>query len=72
MCVSIFDSLALAFHSKLDVYGKEPRIVVVTAVNPKLVSGKLASCHGVDYYNFFFWLLKAYIRSHVFWQESYI
>ncbi|CAN7043653.1 unnamed protein product [Brassica rapa subsp. trilocularis] len=41
VCVSIFDSLALAFHSKLDVYGKEPRIVVVTAVNPKLVSGKL-------------------------------
>ncbi|KAF2581817.1 hypothetical protein F2Q68_00003253 [Brassica cretica] len=41
VCVSIFDSLALAFHSKLDVYGREPRIVVVTAVNPKLVSGKL-------------------------------
>ncbi|CDY18487.1 BnaA01g27080D [Brassica napus] len=46
VCVSIFDSLALAFHSKLDVYGKEPRIVVVTAVNPKLVSGKLAG--GTD------------------------
>ncbi|KAF3496128.1 hypothetical protein DY000_02053533 [Brassica cretica] len=41
VCVSIFDSLALAFHSKLDGYRREPRFVVVTAVNPKLVSGKL-------------------------------
>lgn len=41
VCVSIFDSLALSFHNKLDGYGREPRIVVVTAVNPKLVSGKL-------------------------------
>ncbi|XP_033137296.1 uncharacterized protein LOC103838187 isoform X4 [Brassica rapa] len=38
---SIFGSLALSFHNKLDGYGREPRIVVVTAVNPKLVSGKL-------------------------------
>lgn len=59
VCVSIFDSLALAFHSKFDVYGREPRIVVVTAVNPKLVSGKLASCHAVDYYFYFFFVVKS-------------
>ncbi|WZZ23740.1 hypothetical protein YC2023_007141 [Brassica napus] len=41
VCVSMFDSLAQAFHNKLDGYGKEPRIVVATGVNPKMVSGKL-------------------------------
>ncbi|WZZ09137.1 hypothetical protein YC2023_095058 [Brassica napus] len=41
VCVSMFDSLALAFHNKLDGYGKEPRIVIVTGINPKMVSGKL-------------------------------
>ncbi|CAN6899615.1 unnamed protein product [Brassica oleracea] len=40
VCVSMFDSLAQAFHNKLDGYGKEPRIVVATGVNPKMVSGK--------------------------------
>ncbi|KAG2307846.1 hypothetical protein Bca52824_027594 [Brassica carinata] len=39
VCVSMFDSLALAFHTKLDGYRKEPRIVLVTAINPKMVSG---------------------------------
>ncbi|KAH0914309.1 hypothetical protein HID58_028755, partial [Brassica napus] len=29
VCVSMFDSLALAFHSKFDSYGREPRIVAV-------------------------------------------
>ncbi|CAN7026142.1 unnamed protein product [Brassica rapa subsp. trilocularis] len=41
VCVSLFDSLALAFHSKLDLYAREPRIVLVTGINPKNVSGKL-------------------------------
>ncbi|KAF3538136.1 hypothetical protein F2Q69_00025341 [Brassica cretica] len=41
VCVSMFDYLALAFHNKLDGYGKEPRIVIVTGINPKMVSGKL-------------------------------
>lgn len=40
VCVSMFDSLALAFHSKFDGYGREPMIVLVTAINPKIVSGK--------------------------------
>ncbi|KAJ4878947.1 Rep_fac-A_C domain-containing protein [Raphanus sativus] len=39
--VSVFDSLAFAFHSKLDGYGREPRIVLVTGINPKIFSGKL-------------------------------
>ncbi|KAH0936270.1 hypothetical protein HID58_013387 [Brassica napus] len=42
VCVSLFDSLALAFHSKLDLYGREPRIVLVTGINPKNVSDKRA------------------------------
>ncbi|KAH0928780.1 hypothetical protein HID58_014507, partial [Brassica napus] len=29
VCVSMFDSLALAFHSKFDSYGREPRIFAV-------------------------------------------
>ncbi|CAN6860061.1 unnamed protein product [Brassica oleracea] len=41
VCVSMFDSLALAFHSKFDGYGREPRIVLATSINPKIVSGKL-------------------------------
>ncbi|KAL0797217.1 hypothetical protein Bca101_068594 [Brassica carinata] len=41
VCVSLFDSLALAFHTKLDGYGREPKIVIVTGINPKVVLGKL-------------------------------
>ncbi|KAF8096421.1 hypothetical protein N665_0309s0047 [Sinapis alba] len=41
VCVSMFDSKALAFHTKLDSYGKEPKIVIVTSVNPKIVGGRL-------------------------------
>lgn len=41
VCVSMFESLAHAFHSKFDSYGKEPKIVLVTGINPKIVSGKL-------------------------------
>ncbi|KAH0837745.1 hypothetical protein HID58_092362, partial [Brassica napus] len=37
VCVSIFDSLALAFHSKLDVYGREPSWFRV----PCVLAGKL-------------------------------
>ncbi|XP_013603059.1 uncharacterized protein LOC106370527 isoform X2 [Brassica napus] len=39
-CVRLFDSLALAFHSKFDSYGREPRIILVTSVNPKIVAGR--------------------------------
>ncbi|KAF3532786.1 hypothetical protein DY000_02041068 [Brassica cretica] len=37
VCVSMFDSMALAFHTKFDSYKKEPRIVVATSINPKIV-----------------------------------
>ncbi|CAN6901966.1 unnamed protein product [Brassica oleracea] len=40
-CLCKYDSLALAFHGKFDGYGKEPRIVLVTSINPKIVSGNL-------------------------------
>ncbi|CAN6892892.1 unnamed protein product [Brassica oleracea var. botrytis] len=40
VCVSLFDHMALAFHTKFDSYGKEPRIVLATGVNPKIVGGK--------------------------------
>ncbi|KAF3520620.1 hypothetical protein DY000_02063881 [Brassica cretica] len=39
VCVSMFDSIALAFHTKFDSYKKEPRIVVATSINPKIVGG---------------------------------
>ncbi|KAG5378216.1 hypothetical protein IGI04_026058, partial [Brassica rapa subsp. trilocularis] len=41
VCVSLFDSLAHAFHGKLDCYGREPRIFIATDINPKMVAGKL-------------------------------
>ncbi|CAN6841293.1 unnamed protein product, partial [Brassica oleracea] len=40
VCVSLFDSLALSFHSKLDGYGREPRFVLAAGINPKMVAGK--------------------------------
>ncbi|CAH8323185.1 unnamed protein product [Eruca vesicaria subsp. sativa] len=41
ICVSMFDDLALAFHEKFDAYGKEPKIVLITSINPKIASGRL-------------------------------
>nr|VDD30039.1 unnamed protein product [Brassica oleracea] len=41
VCVSMFDSLALVFHTKLDSYGRKPRVVIATSVNPKIVGGHL-------------------------------
>uniref|UniRef100_M4CL55 DUF223 domain-containing protein n=1 Tax=Brassica campestris TaxID=3711 RepID=M4CL55_BRACM len=35
--VSMFDSMALAFHTKFDSYGKEPKVIIATSVNPKIV-----------------------------------
>ncbi|RID68697.1 hypothetical protein BRARA_C00840 [Brassica rapa] len=39
VCVSMFDSLALAFHTKFDSYGREPKVIIATGVNPKIVGG---------------------------------
>ncbi|CAF2164445.1 unnamed protein product, partial [Brassica napus] len=36
--VSLFDSLSLAFHSKLDGNGRDPRFVLATGINPKMVA----------------------------------
>ncbi|KAH0872553.1 LOW QUALITY PROTEIN: hypothetical protein HID58_069915 [Brassica napus] len=41
VCVSLFDGLPFAFHSKLDSYGSEPKVVVVTSINPKFVGALL-------------------------------
>ncbi|KAL0813811.1 hypothetical protein Bca101_070254 [Brassica carinata] len=41
VCVSMFDSMALAFHAKLDSYGREPKVIIVTSVNPNIVGGRL-------------------------------
>ncbi|CAH8306070.1 unnamed protein product [Eruca vesicaria subsp. sativa] len=41
VCIRMFDSMAVAFHSKFDGYEKEPKIILVTSVNPKIVGGRL-------------------------------
>lgn len=41
VCVSLFDALAYAFHEKLTRYGAEPKVVLVTSINPKIVGGEL-------------------------------
>ncbi|CAH8336196.1 unnamed protein product [Eruca vesicaria subsp. sativa] len=41
VCVSMFDSMALVFHTKFDSHKKEPRIVIATSINPKIVGGML-------------------------------
>ncbi|CAH8356276.1 unnamed protein product [Eruca vesicaria subsp. sativa] len=35
----MFDSQALALHSRFESFGREPKVVLVTGVNPKIVSG---------------------------------
>ncbi|KAF3587892.1 hypothetical protein F2Q69_00029816 [Brassica cretica] len=41
VCVSLFDGLAYAFHEKMTSYGAEPKVVLVTSINPKIVGGRL-------------------------------
>lgn len=41
----MFDSMALAFHAKLDSYGREPKVIIVTSVNPKIVGGMPFFCY---------------------------
>ncbi|KAL0663886.1 hypothetical protein Bca4012_100723 [Brassica carinata] len=36
-----FDDLTFAFHNKLESYGSEPKVVLVTSINPKVVGGRL-------------------------------
>ncbi|KAL0730736.1 hypothetical protein Bca4012_026830 [Brassica carinata] len=37
VCASLYDSVALAFLSKFDSYGKKPKLVLATSGNPKIV-----------------------------------
>ncbi|CAG7875828.1 unnamed protein product [Brassica rapa] len=39
MCVSLYEGLAFAFHNKLESYGSEVEVVLVTNIYPKVVGG---------------------------------
>lgn len=62
--VSMFDSMALAFHTKFDSYGKEPKVIIATSVNPKIVGGMLFC---VSYF-----LLHSYVYSSDSWQALFV
>ncbi|KAG2298749.1 hypothetical protein Bca4012_010244 [Brassica carinata] len=53
VCVSLFDALAYAFHEKLTRYGAEPKVVLVTSINPKIVGGRLF-LNGTSATHFYF------------------
>lgn len=60
VCVSMFDSLALAFHTKFDSYGREPKVIIATGVNPKIVGGRRFLC--IHTYN-----RQMHGRLYLFW-----
>ncbi|KAF8096726.1 hypothetical protein N665_0303s0049 [Sinapis alba] len=39
--LSMFEAQALVFHTKLEDFGCDPRVVVATTVNPRIVGGRL-------------------------------
>lgn len=41
VCVSLFDGLAFAFVEKMASYGGEPKVFLITSINPKIVGGRL-------------------------------
>lgn len=41
VCVSMFDDRAVTFHTKFDEHVSEPRVILFTSINPKVVGGKL-------------------------------
>nr|VDD57140.1 unnamed protein product [Brassica oleracea] len=41
VCISLFDGLAYSFHDKMTSYGVEPKVLLVTSINPKVVGGEL-------------------------------
>ncbi|WZZ34442.1 hypothetical protein YC2023_017843 [Brassica napus] len=41
VCVSLFDGLAFAFAEKMTRNGREPKVVLITSINPKVVGGRL-------------------------------
>lgn len=46
--LSLFDSQAVMFHNKLDGFGGDPRVVVGTNINPKIVGGKFPNKINID------------------------
>ena len=38
--MSLFDAQAVKIHNQLENMGVDPRVVVATSVNPKMVGGK--------------------------------
>ncbi|XP_033144119.1 uncharacterized protein LOC103848292 [Brassica rapa] len=41
VCVSMFDDRAVTFQTKFDEHVSEPRVILFTSINPKVVGGKL-------------------------------
>lgn len=41
VCVSLFDDRAVAFQTKFDQHTSEPKVLLFTSINPKVVGGKL-------------------------------
>ncbi|CAN6897437.1 unnamed protein product [Brassica oleracea] len=40
VCISLFDGLAYSFHDKMTSYGVEPKVLLVTSINPKVVGAE--------------------------------
>ncbi|XP_013607716.1 PREDICTED: uncharacterized protein LOC106314385 [Brassica oleracea var. oleracea] len=41
VCVSMFDDRAVTFQTKFDEHSSEPKVILFTNINPKVVGGKL-------------------------------
>ncbi|KAH0857596.1 hypothetical protein HID58_085857 [Brassica napus] len=41
VCVSMFDDRAVTFQTKFDKHSSEPKVILFTNINPKVVGGKL-------------------------------
>ncbi|KAL0789793.1 hypothetical protein Bca101_006039 [Brassica carinata] len=41
VCVSMFDDRAVTFQTKFDEHISEPKVILLTSINPKVVGGKL-------------------------------
>ncbi|CAH8365460.1 unnamed protein product, partial [Eruca vesicaria subsp. sativa] len=71
VCVSMFESMALVLHTKFDGYRKEPKLVIATGVNPKIVGGGVGVSLFLSYVAFvamiglsFYLLFKCSLPSH--------
>ena len=41
VCVSMFDDRAVTFQTKFDEHISEPKVILFTSINPKVVGGKI-------------------------------